>query len=36
LLASPVYNGALSGPSFTPLTVPPPHQQEAVTPAWSP
>jgi hypothetical protein len=35
LLATPVYYGVPGGPSFTPLLAPPPHQQQAATPAWS-
>jgi hypothetical protein len=36
LLAAPVYYGAPDGPSFAPLPVPPPHQQQATTSTWSP
>jgi hypothetical protein len=36
LLTAPAYYGALSSPSFAPLSAPPPHQQQAATPAWLP
>jgi hypothetical protein len=36
LLAAPAYYKAPSGPSFAPLPVPPPHQQQVTAPAWSP
>jgi hypothetical protein len=35
LLAAPTYYGTPDGPSFMSLPVPPPHQQQAVAPAWS-
>jgi hypothetical protein len=36
LLAAPAYYRALDGPSFTPLSTTPPHQQQAMPPSWSP
>jgi hypothetical protein len=36
LLTAPAYYGAPSSPSFAPLSAPPPHQQQAATPAWLP
>jgi hypothetical protein len=33
---TPTYYRAPGGPSFTPLPGPPPHQQQAAAPAWSP
>jgi hypothetical protein len=36
LLAAPAYYGAPDSPSFAPLPVPLPHQQQTATSAWSP
>jgi hypothetical protein len=36
LLAASVYYSPPGSPSFMPLSAPPPHQQQAVTSAWSP
>jgi hypothetical protein len=36
ILAAPAYYGAPDGSSFAPLLAPPPHQQQATAPAWSP
>jgi hypothetical protein len=35
LLAAPAYFRAPDSPSFTPLSVPPLHQQQVAVPAWS-
>jgi hypothetical protein len=36
LLTAPAYYRALGGPSFTPLPMTSPHQQQAMPPSWSP
>jgi hypothetical protein len=36
LLAAPAYYGAPGGPSFVPLPLPLPHQQQTAAPTWSP
>jgi hypothetical protein len=36
LLTAPAYYRDPGGPSFAPLLLPPPHQQQAMALAWSP